>query len=637
MAPIGTARSGKRDAQPRSRRNAGAGLGPLLCWAVVFADIGTSVYYTPGILFGQVGVHAALFVGLTMIVFVLLTIKYAEVASRYPEGGGVVTVGAQAIHPVVGLVGGLFILVDYFLTAALSALSGLIYISVLAPGLKGSVVLLTVVALLLIAGLNLLGIGADAKVTAVIAVVALASQLAVVIAVLAHAGVGTAVAAVPEVLSGPRITGIGLLTGYAGAFLAFSGLESISQLAPAMARPQRRVAPRAMVLVVLTVIITSPLLTLWSTTLLRVGHSDPNQFISALGGYAAGPLLQAEVAASAGLLLVFASNTAIIGCYHVFLALSKLRFLPQVLQHRNRWRNTPQWSVLAAAAVPVAVVLISQANVGLLGDMYAFGLLGAFSVTSVCLDVVRWHERRMLQGRRYAADHERAGTSTPMFVVGVATSVLVVTAWATNLFAKPLATLFGGCITLVGLTVAGVTYRVGRRGGLPGVVPVVQRLDQLARLHRAGWQSQRPVVVILHGEGRDLEALIEAGFDEADGGPLAFAFIGTVAAHGPGARIMEILDPYLADGPAHEAFRLVQRLARPRHRPRHLVYTPRQDRARTVAELSTILRPQEMIVLRSDEPSLAGLDAGSGRHTESRGVELTIHQAPAEPLRSTAT
>ena len=167
--------------------------------------------------------------------------KYAEVAIRYPEGGGVVTVGAHAIHPVAGLVGGLFILVDYFLTSALSALSGLIYLSVFAPDLIGIVTLLTVVALVLLAGLNLIGINADAKVTAVIAVVALGSQLAVVIAVLIHAGFGTALGAIPKTLSGPRISPIGLLTGYAGAFLAFSGLESISQLAPAMRRPQRLV------------------------------------------------------------------------------------------------------------------------------------------------------------------------------------------------------------------------------------------------------------------------------------------------------------------------------------------------------------------------------------------------------------
>lgn len=73
-------------------------LGPLLCWAVVFADIGSSIYYVPGILYGRVGNLAGFFVLLTMSVFVLLTLKYAEVSARFPEGGGVVTVAAQAIN-----------------------------------------------------------------------------------------------------------------------------------------------------------------------------------------------------------------------------------------------------------------------------------------------------------------------------------------------------------------------------------------------------------------------------------------------------------------------------------------------------------------------------------------------------------
>ncbi|HVS07456.1 MAG TPA: hypothetical protein VHK65_15015 [Candidatus Dormibacteraeota bacterium] len=90
-----------------ARRHHGRPLGPLLCWGVVFADIGTSVYYTPGILFNQVGAHAALFVSMTLAVFILLTVKYAEVAARYPEGGGVVTVATRAIHPLAGALGGL--------------------------------------------------------------------------------------------------------------------------------------------------------------------------------------------------------------------------------------------------------------------------------------------------------------------------------------------------------------------------------------------------------------------------------------------------------------------------------------------------------------------------------------------------
>src|SRR6266568_3350360 len=87
----------------RDRQHSSAGqLGPLLCWAVVFADIGSSIYYVPGILYGRVGALAGFFVLLTLSVFVLLTLKHAEVSARFPEGGGVVTVAAQAMHSWVG-------------------------------------------------------------------------------------------------------------------------------------------------------------------------------------------------------------------------------------------------------------------------------------------------------------------------------------------------------------------------------------------------------------------------------------------------------------------------------------------------------------------------------------------------------
>lgn len=50
--------SSRGDASGRRQRGR---LGFFLCWAVVFADIGTSVYYTPGILYGQVGKLAGFF------------------------------------------------------------------------------------------------------------------------------------------------------------------------------------------------------------------------------------------------------------------------------------------------------------------------------------------------------------------------------------------------------------------------------------------------------------------------------------------------------------------------------------------------------------------------------------------------
>ena len=89
--------------------------------------------------------------------------------------------------------------------------------------------------------------------------------------------------------------------------------------------------------------------------------------------------MQQEVAISASLILIFAGNTAIIGAYHVFLALSRMDFLPSFILQRNRLRNTPQYSIALATQIPILVLLIVHGQINVLGDMYAFlGCLGPF-------------------------------------------------------------------------------------------------------------------------------------------------------------------------------------------------------------------------------------------------------------------
>src|SRR5436309_12954950 len=78
----------------------------VLAWAVVFCDIGTSIYYVPGILYEQVGQYAPLFVTMVTVGFVLLALKYVAISWRNPEGGGVVTVASRAFSPRWGALGG---------------------------------------------------------------------------------------------------------------------------------------------------------------------------------------------------------------------------------------------------------------------------------------------------------------------------------------------------------------------------------------------------------------------------------------------------------------------------------------------------------------------------------------------------
>ncbi len=85
------------------------------------------------------------------------------------------------------------------------------------------------------------------------------------------------------------LTPVTILIGFAGSFLAFSGLESISQLSPVMKTPRKRIGGRALLLVVISVGLTSPLLTMFSTLLLPakvVGNPVLSaQVISLLGGH----------------------------------------------------------------------------------------------------------------------------------------------------------------------------------------------------------------------------------------------------------------------------------------------------------------------------------------------------------------
>src|SRR5256714_8108478 len=161
-------------------------LGPILCWAVVFADIGTSIYYVPGILYGTVGRLAGFFVLLTMFVFVLLTLKYAEVSDRFPQGGGVVTVAAQAINHWVGALGGMFILVDYFLTAAISCPSGMLYLSVVLPAFGPFALEFTIGVLVLLGILNWIGVSETATVSLVGAAIPFATTVAILVTVFTH-------------------------------------------------------------------------------------------------------------------------------------------------------------------------------------------------------------------------------------------------------------------------------------------------------------------------------------------------------------------------------------------------------------------------------------------------------------------
>lgn len=627
-------------------------LGSLLCWAVVFADIGTSVYYTPGILYNLYGRLAGFFVTLTMLAFVLLAIKYAEVSVRFPEGGGVVTVSARALSPWMGALGGMFILVDYFLTASISSLSGLQYFQNVLPPIAPFVLPVTVLVLILLGVLNWWGIKESAMVSLYIAIAAFISDIVILVAVLVNVPLHTIFQLIGSIFRGSDLTPITVLAGFAGAFLAFSGLESISQLSPVMARPRSKTVTIALSLVVVTVGLTSPLLTILSTTLLDRNHGyllphpianiDPNQFISQLGGAFAGPVVGVATAIIASALLIFASNTAIIGSYHVFLALSRMSFFPAIVEKRDKFRDTPIISIALATGIPIAILIAANGQIDLLGQLYAFGLLGAFALTCVSLDALRIRER-LTGGKQFtlheeemeaeaaenarltggiaplpiatdsASDDEddddfgetgeyaaQAAIEKPLqqralelgraawkrywprvnFYLGFLTTLLVLTAWVTNLIDKRDATIFGSSMTAVGMAIAIWHYRWSKQRGVYTVQPswaVSLAPDSVFAIVRTGLEQNAQI--------------IESAFRSAHGRKVLVLFL---SSHMPAsARIMQINDPALRDDEAQDAFRLAERLSTATHSPTQVFY--RIGAVNSAASLWRVARSMEVV------------------------------------------
>jgi amino acid transporter len=440
----------------------------FLAWAIVFCDIGTSVYYVPGILYGHVGNATPFFILLTTGGFVLLALKYIEISWRNPEGGGVVTMTTKAFGPMWGCLGGMLIITSYFLTAAISAVSGFHYIGSLSPAIDAHIVPLACLGLVALAALNIIGIRESATTALAMAVSAVVVDLVVV----AIAAVGLSPSQwrylLDTMLPYEGISSRQIFAGFGAAWLAFSGLESISQLSPSMRFPLRRTTRLAMAAVILTMVMTSPLLTALSVTILppEFKTAQSERFISELGMLAGGFGIKLAVVFTASTLLLFASNTAIIGAYHIFLALGNAGFLPKVITLRSATFSTPVVAIVIATVVPVFVILLTQGKLALLGDMYAFGLLGAFTFSSLSLDVVRW----------------RLGRRDFGFWLGIFTTAVVLGAWTINLVEKELATIFGGTVTAIGMLIA-VGVRRSWFMELLHQIPAIQRLQ--ARAYRA--------------------------------------------------------------------------------------------------------------------------------------------------------
>src|SRR6516165_590037 len=222
------------------------GVGGL--FATAYGNVGSSIYYALGLV-------AAYALGLTPVVFMLagglfaLTAKtYAEGAAMFPEAGGSSSFARHAFNELVSFFAGWALMLDYIITIAISAFFVPHYLGAFFPSLVHNPggVIGGLVVIVLLAALNIRGLGESASLNVVLAVADLCTQL--VLVVLGVVLVLNPSLLVNQVHLGTAPTWSNLIFALSVAMVAYTGIETISNMAEEAKDPGRQV-PRAVNLV----------------------------------------------------------------------------------------------------------------------------------------------------------------------------------------------------------------------------------------------------------------------------------------------------------------------------------------------------------------------------------------------------
>jgi hypothetical protein len=330
----------------------------------------------------------------------------------------------------------------------------------------------------------------------------------------------------------------------------------------------------------------------------------------------------------------------------VFIALARLGFFPELVMKRNKLRNTPHNAIILSTTIPIFILILVLGNIVTLGDMYAFGLLGAFTLTCLSLDIVRSRDRKAERALRQggnalsslvtndvsalrfvdnhlpageiAAAHRRVPALSAFtqrikawwlsldFWFGVLTTGLVMLAWGTNLVAKPHATAFGATVTVIGMAIAYFHYRQQEQ---KGQIPV-----QISPFSSIGLMRGATLALLLPMEDKANTTIIHAAMNHADGKPLAFLYIGRPQQTAP-VRPFEVYDPYLSDEYAMKTLRKAEtyiREEKPHAAPTFFYYPvqPLSNHKETdiVQHIWRTMHPHELLIAAKDVEMLEDIN-----------------------------
>src|SRR6266496_1267079 len=479
--------------------------------AILYGDWGTSKAYVIGLAFAVAGYASFWLIAAMCVLTALVGLNYMVICRLYPDGGGVYA-SVRHRSEVISIVGAFLLIADYLVTAAISALSGFAYLGVPHPEKFAAA------AILIIRLLNLLGPKHTGGLAFLISVPT--AIVVVVLGLFSLPHIGEAIGHLQPLHGGFWQN----WAGFVGIVLALSGVEAIANATGVMrldpgsteANPSvRKTSTPAILWVMIEVCVFTALLGLAMHALggLQIVNGDVNApgahgvrdymlrymgeiFVGGALGPALGHAFGIIVSIVFALLLLSATNTAIVDLIMIQFLMARDREMPSLFQRLNKW-GVPSAGMLLATFVPMLLVIIVKDMSGL-ADLYAVGVVGAIATnlgatsTDRKLSIKSWERTLMF--------------ATFLVMAAIEMSLLI---------DKPNARYFAVTILAVGLILRGLVQerRMKKEALAPAQLSIQQTTASPAR--RGGLDvstlGAESILCAIRGTGRTLDfALREA-------------------------------------------------------------------------------------------------------------------------------
>src|SRR5881398_2835101 len=455
-------------------------------FSIAYGEIASSIYFALGIIaFHALGFTPGVLL-LTGALFLVVSLSYAEGTAAIRETGGAATFVRIAFNDFWGFVTGWVLFLDYLIVIALSALfvphyvAGAFFTKVHRPWD-------VVIGCFVIAGIAVVRLVHRTRLhrwALVVALVDLVTQLLIVM-------LGFALLFSPDALSagtslGTSPTWHSLFFAIPLAMLAYTGLETVANLAEETRRPGRDL-PRSLFSAIGLVVVLYVAIAIVALSAFPVRHGTllgSNWLRAPLVGVAAqirtqvpawvGDPLQVFVGLSGALILLTAATTSISGFGRLAYSLGEHGQLPRKFgMLRQRTLVAPR-SIVAASAIAIALLAgtaVLAHPVLFLASLFSFGVLLAFTAAQLAVIKLRFSEPT--RRRPYRVPFTVRGVPVPSAVGAVLTFAVWVDALATHVGAR-----YAGPVWLaLGLIVYVVVRKSRGEGLLERVVSADEHRD----------------------------------------------------------------------------------------------------------------------------------------------------------------